>query len=269
MDATMTDISPSSSSWARAAISVSPRRATLRSAAKRPRSPSPLGSPQVAHKRQMYSKGQFRSVSLVDSSSADWVTSTRQLSIRSHDEPINAAQSSFPRMQSLSRSSSAMDEDDMMTDSPPRPIKSSASAAFNDIPRLALYIPNQPQTASAGKPVTPFTYSLDQNHLQLPEFAASIFGTSQSHGSVSMPHPCASLMVPRINVQPATPDSISRGTSMAPPSPLVPLSPLNQAWPSSPSSVSTPNSKKRITMGPRADCEKCRVGVKGHWMHFD
>ena len=27
--------------------------------------------------------------------------------------------------------------------------------------------------------------------------------------------------------------------------------------------------RPRVTMGPRADCEKCRLGVKGHWMHFD
>lgn len=27
--------------------------------------------------------------------------------------------------------------------------------------------------------------------------------------------------------------------------------------------------KQRFTMGPRADCLKCRMGEKGHWMHFD
>ncbi|KAF9218172.1 hypothetical protein BS17DRAFT_791973 [Gyrodon lividus] len=27
--------------------------------------------------------------------------------------------------------------------------------------------------------------------------------------------------------------------------------------------------KHRVTMGPRADCTKCKMGVKGHWMHFD
>jgi len=27
--------------------------------------------------------------------------------------------------------------------------------------------------------------------------------------------------------------------------------------------------KAKFTMGPRGDCEKCRLGVKGHWMHFD
>ena len=27
--------------------------------------------------------------------------------------------------------------------------------------------------------------------------------------------------------------------------------------------------KKRFTMGPRVDCVKCRMGVKGHWVHLD
>ena len=27
--------------------------------------------------------------------------------------------------------------------------------------------------------------------------------------------------------------------------------------------------KKQLSMGPRADCEKCRLKVPGHWMHFD
>lgn len=27
--------------------------------------------------------------------------------------------------------------------------------------------------------------------------------------------------------------------------------------------------RPKFSMGPRADCEKCRLGVKGHWAHFD
>lgn len=33
--------------------------------------------------------------------------------------------------------------------------------------------------------------------------------------------------------------------------------------------VSTGYRKQRFTMGPRSDCEKCRLGVKGHWAHYD
>lgn len=39
-----------------------------------------------------------------------------------------------------------------------------------------------------------------------------------------------------------------------------------------PASSSRPaNRKVRFTMGPgpRADCVKCKMGVKGHWVHLD
>ena len=37
----------------------------------------------------------------------------------------------------------------------------------------------------------------------------------------------------------------------------------------SPGPISSSGRKQRCTMGPRADCLKCRMGVKGHWMHFE
>ncbi|KAG6376527.1 hypothetical protein JVT61DRAFT_2521 [Boletus reticuloceps] len=43
-------------------------------------------------------------------------------------------------------------------------------------------------------------------------------------------------------------------------------SPRPSRVPDVPTSVSK---KHRVTMGPRADCVKCRTGVRGHWMHFD
>ncbi len=30
-----------------------------------------------------------------------------------------------------------------------------------------------------------------------------------------------------------------------------------------------PSRRTRMTMGPRADCEKCRMKIPGHWMHVD
>ncbi|KAG2157393.1 hypothetical protein DEU56DRAFT_764408 [Suillus clintonianus] len=36
-----------------------------------------------------------------------------------------------------------------------------------------------------------------------------------------------------------------------------------------PGTISSSGRKQRFTMGPRADCLKCRMGVKGHWVHFD
>jgi hypothetical protein len=76
--------------------------------------------------------------------------------------------------------------------------------------------------------------------------------------------PIAQNQAPMIYVLPATPaDSPIRCQDQA-------------ARPQTPPSVSqvqmtSPmvNRKQRFTMGPRSDCEKCRLGVKGHWMHFD
>ncbi|KAI0736668.1 hypothetical protein C8Q72DRAFT_801061 [Fomitopsis betulina] len=46
--------------------------------------------------------------------------------------------------------------------------------------------------------------------------------------------------------------------------------------PSAPdASITSPNPqqsaprRQKFTMGPRSDCEKCRLGVKGHWAHYD
>jgi hypothetical protein len=79
---------------------------------------------------------------------------------------------------------------------------------------------------------------------------------------------------PMICVLPATPSAspstpqehVSRSqmplpTSQPSPTPSVAMFPTN----SSP----VTSRKQRFTMGPRSDCEKCRLGVKGHWMHFD
>ena len=158
-----------------------------------------------------------------------------------------------------------------MMDSPPKPTitrKLFPVGPTDDIPQLALVIPDRPQTSNAGMSLT--SNSDSSQFLRLPEFTSSFFDSS-SHNS--MPAMSDSLLVPRINVQPATPESLSRATSLAPPSPLVP-SPINPVWshgigsgsmswsPASPS-------KRRVSMGPRADCDKCRLGVKGHWMHYD
>ncbi|KAG2116700.1 uncharacterized protein F5147DRAFT_674029 [Suillus discolor] len=47
--------------------------------------------------------------------------------------------------------------------------------------------------------------------------------------------------------------------------PIPPPPPISQ----SPGPKLTSGRKQRFTMGPRADCLKCRMGEKGHWMHFD
>jgi len=77
---------------------------------------------------------------------------------------------------------------------------------------------------------------------------------------------------PMIRVLPATPSDspITHQDQTARSQALLPTSqpsPMAMSSTNSPSPVA--NRKQRFTMGPRSDCEKCRLGVKGHWMHFD
>lgn len=76
---------------------------------------------------------------------------------------------------------------------------------------------------------------------------------------------------PTIRILPATPsesqnphrqDIHSSGLSSDQSSPMSPMS-------ITPANSPAANRKSRFTMGPRSDCEMCRQGVKGHWMHFD
>ena len=99
------------------------------------------------------------------------------------------------------------------------------------------------------------------------------------------------LHIPSIHVQAATPspvqlfpsDSVTANTGDAlapgPPFAQPPSHDLLSAAPAmlapppteSPNTIqaSGPARKQRFTMGPRADCEQCRMRVKGHYMHFD
>ncbi|KAM5542566.1 hypothetical protein V8D89_003527 [Ganoderma adspersum] len=99
------------------------------------------------------------------------------------------------------------------------------------------------------------------------------------------------LPIPSIHVQAATPspvqlfppDSVTVNTGDAPP-PGPPFAPPPShdllcaapamfvpppAEPSNTTQAAGPPRKQRFTMGPRADCEQCRMRVKGHYMHFD
>ncbi|KAF9009404.1 hypothetical protein BDQ17DRAFT_1421592 [Cyathus striatus] len=72
---------------------------------------------------------------------------------------------------------------------------------------------------------------------------------------------------PAIKLIPPTPMSVMGQPSFsfsesAPPPNLSPMS-------TSPLTPGGTARKHKFTMGPRADCEKCRLGIKGHWVHLD
>ncbi|KAJ7083834.1 hypothetical protein C8R43DRAFT_1052016 [Mycena crocata] len=73
------------------------------------------------------------------------------------------------------------------------------------------------------------------------------------------------IFLPAINILPATPDLLSATR------PSTPVRDNSSAMSISPTaSLGSPTGKKqRFMMGPRANCEKCRLGVKGHWVHLD
>ena len=86
---------------------------------------------------------------------------------------------------------------------------------------------------------------------------------------------------PQIQITPATPMSSFQGPGIIPqglgippqpaPAPLERASSVDIAMSSSPSPSrppATPSFQRRFTMGPRLDCEKCRMGVKGHYAHY-
>ncbi|KAF8522123.1 hypothetical protein BU17DRAFT_87223 [Hysterangium stoloniferum] len=86
--------------------------------------------------------------------------------------------------------------------------------------------------------------------------------SSPHHESPSSPMD----MSPRTH-EPTTPTNCRRRQFTEDHSPMS-LTPSHPgAW--SPSTTNQLPRKPRITMGPRADCEKCRLGIKGHWMHLN
>ncbi|KAJ7109236.1 hypothetical protein C8R44DRAFT_280445 [Mycena epipterygia] len=93
-------------------------------------------------------------------------------------------------------------------------------------------------------------------------------GSSYNTSENTPPH--GSLFLPAINILPATPDLLS----CTRPSTPVRDSDTSTAMSISPTTsyavLGSPAGKKaRFMMGPRANCEKCRLGVKGHWVHID
>lgn len=90
-----------------------------------------------------------------------------------------------------------------------------------------------------------------------------------------VPQPIRSLLDPNFITRPSI--------NIVPPSPMDQQSSLNYPQPDSSLAINpsmgppmdilpkstTPRKQPRFTMGPRVGCEKCRLGVKGHFVHLD
>ncbi|THU92171.1 hypothetical protein K435DRAFT_780340 [Dendrothele bispora CBS 962.96] len=93
-----------------------------------------------------------------------------------------------------------------------------------------------------------------------------------NHSDVSsfpLPSQPQQSFLPTINVLPPTPDITAPPKFASLPS-VASSNDSPMSVNSSPiSSLSSPSRRHRFTMGPRADCQKCRMGVKGHSVHLD
>lgn len=151
---------------------------------------------------------------------------------------------------------------------------------------MSMYRPQLPVQRPAHRPHAPHiqittssvTHPSTQQHYYLHnQHQSSLLSAPQqyTYSSPQTEPPIPQGQAPLIRVLPATPsvspiayqdqDTCSktpRPTSQASPTSAMPISPTNSSSP-------VTNRKQRFTMGPRFDCEKCRLGVKGHWMHFD
>ncbi|KIK59829.1 hypothetical protein GYMLUDRAFT_245036 [Collybiopsis luxurians FD-317 M1] len=142
---------------------------------------------------------------------------------------------------------------------------------FEDHVMVTESMQNQSNTAASpapyGRPhLAPLQTSFPRMQLA-PKPAAQVFPPHM----VSTDSPLLRNSAPSIHVLPPTPVSHPTGCSAT----TRPATPMNE----SPMSVSTsplsanvlsPSRRNRgFAMGPRADCEKCRMGVKGHSVHLD
>lgn len=163
-------------------------------------------------------------------------------------------------------------QDENMALDPDEPPKSCSSVLVSSPPQLQ-------QPSRAQSPTTQLnashTYTGVPQHLS--QVAVGPAGRQPLTPSMAMPHqpqPSSVYVQPGISsdgssnqqeVQSEPPQSHDFFQATTSEMPLPPPPPISQ----SPGPRLTSGRKQRFTMGPRADCLKCRMGEKGHWMHFD
>ncbi|KAF9036667.1 hypothetical protein BJ165DRAFT_1408753 [Panaeolus papilionaceus] len=175
----------------------------------------------------------------------DWVLQAGGLSI---DSPLNPSTPSFvPSPQNDSEDVDMAIDDETETEANP----SYFDASSSETARFSL---------SAPSSATPFTPHLRTglgpsiNVLPpTPVVSLPLQHNQQAHAYPTPPRPSSAATA---NVMSPAPMMVSPKMSFTQPSLMSGLTPA------------TP-SKKRLIMGPKAGCEKCRLGVKGHYMHYE
>ncbi|TFK93124.1 hypothetical protein K466DRAFT_619686 [Polyporus arcularius HHB13444] len=253
-----------------------------RSSAKRARSPS---SPT------QYDRPSKRASSSIDTSvplplppalarvrgrSEDWVSQTQELRLESpsldssgYSTPVSLGEAAGVRI------------DEVMVDEPMVRVVCGVPSV---VPCNTLALQNREDSAMSISPPRPTSVFSQVSH-------TPYYGTPRSSYPPSPPvfqNP-NQLQIPSIQIEAATPSPVqmfpqplpdSTSSSVSAPDMFLANQP-GQISPASPSlALSEPQEypqmqacsvsrKQRFTMGPRADCEMCRMRVKGHYMHFD
>ncbi|KAH6919028.1 hypothetical protein BKA70DRAFT_1249058 [Coprinopsis sp. MPI-PUGE-AT-0042] len=191
--------------------------------------------------------GDVHSASSSRYSSEDWVAQAGVLSIDSPMHTSGASRSSASSSLENLHHSNPLDDVDMAMDTEEQTLQ-----------------PTQNPSASSSS----MSVSGDAN--SLAHHPAASTSCTSLHAGILNPHP-------QINIHPATPTpslTSTRPSSRASihrhptPEPQPSESPMALSPAQSFTQLLTTPRRARFTMGPRADCEKCRLGVKGHWMHL-
>ncbi|KAJ7740747.1 hypothetical protein DFH07DRAFT_838983 [Mycena maculata] len=237
----------------------SPSFRTTRSvSAKRARSPdSPserpakrpslaIGGPLSSSENAFYYLGSLNSASTSRHSSEDWVQQAGGLSI---DSPL------FPSIGTTVSEPASTDEEGMLID---------AEEAVSEISR-------RPYLAPLRTHSDPFPHAGLSSGSPIHTEGHPLNASPGSYNTTGNTPPTGSLFLPAINILPATPDLLSR---TRPSTPVREDHNHSSAMSISPTAsyavLGSPAGKKqRFMMGPRANCEKCRLGIKGHWVHLD
>ncbi|EIN03417.1 hypothetical protein PUNSTDRAFT_139570 [Punctularia strigosozonata HHB-11173 SS5] len=199
----------------------------------------------------------------------DLVSQTRLANLRLDSPGLNAGDFQLPTEQASA--DECMEADTQLT-----PMDGDVSMSQEKIPRPSC--PSIRISTSASSLATPSASDPSPQPLVLPH--------------VSRP----SSLHPLICIQPATPSTPSASSISPSPSsttqphsrspwgtarsvspahmyfsasPPGPINSPGHTHPSPTASTNGPRKVLRFSMGPRADCEKCRQGLKGHSVHLD
>ncbi|PIL30496.1 hypothetical protein GSI_07196 [Ganoderma sinense ZZ0214-1] len=191
----------------------------------------------------------------------DWVSQTQDLRL----ESPSLEQSRF------STPVEALGEvriDEVMVDEPMSENDATVSASP---PRPSLMLPEPPQSQYLRPPDTAVLYPHSEAAQQFQNPNQMHIPSIHVHAATPSPvqlFPHDSVTVNSGDAPPPGPHFApppSHGLPCAAPAMFVP----SPGEPPDTTQAAGPPKKQRFTMGPRADCELCRMRVKGHYMHFD